>query len=80
MDQRQAAAICVEFSFACAFHSAELEYVFGTLDVRQGATWKTEDRKLSEQMMKYWTNFAKAGYLCGGALPRMQRIWTLPRN
>jgi len=46
---------------AKAFHSAELEYVFGTLDVRQGAAWKPEDRVLSRQMMDYWTNFAKTG-------------------
>jgi para-nitrobenzyl esterase len=46
---------------AKAFHSAELEYVFGTLDVRQGAVWKPEDWTLSQQMMDYWTNFAKTG-------------------
>lgn len=44
-----------------AFHSDDIEYVFGTLDTRQGAVWRPEDRKLSEQMMSYWTNFAKTG-------------------
>jgi para-nitrobenzyl esterase len=44
-----------------AFHSDDIEYVFGTLDTRPGAEWRPEDRKLSEQMMDYWTNFAKAG-------------------
>jgi para-nitrobenzyl esterase len=44
-----------------AFHSDELEYVFGTLDVRRGATWQPEDRKLSQQMVTYWTNFARTG-------------------
>jgi para-nitrobenzyl esterase len=58
---------------AKAFHSAELEYVFGTLDVRQGATWKPEDRKLSEQMMGYWTNFAKTGDPNSPGLPRWPR-------
>ena len=56
-----------------AFHSAELEYVFGTLDVRQGATWKPEDRALSHNMMDYWTNFAKTGDPNGAGLPRWPR-------
>jgi para-nitrobenzyl esterase len=53
-----------------AFHSDELEYVFGTLDVRHGATWRPEDRRLSEQMMDYWTNFARTGDPNGKGLPR----------
>jgi para-nitrobenzyl esterase len=44
-----------------AFHSDDIEYVFGTLDTRPGAEWRPEDRKLSEEMMDYWTNFAKTG-------------------
>ncbi|WP_263359308.1 carboxylesterase/lipase family protein [Acidicapsa ligni] len=44
-----------------AFHSDDIEYVFGTLDTRPGAVWRDEDRKLSDQMMSYWTNFAKKG-------------------
>jgi para-nitrobenzyl esterase len=44
-----------------AFHSDDIEYIFGTLDTRPGAVWRPEDRKLSEQMMSYWTNFAKKG-------------------
>jgi para-nitrobenzyl esterase len=42
-------------------HAEELEYVFGTLDTRKGFTWRPEDRKLSEEIMSYWTNFAKTG-------------------
>jgi para-nitrobenzyl esterase len=56
-----------------AFHSDELEYVFGTLDVRRGATWQPEDRRLSEQMAGYWTNFARTGDPNGEGLPHWPR-------
>jgi para-nitrobenzyl esterase len=52
-----------------AFHSDDIEYIFGTLDTRPGAVWRPEDRKLSEQMMSYWTNFAKKGDPNGPGLP-----------
>jgi para-nitrobenzyl esterase len=52
-----------------AFHSDDIEYVFGTLDTRPGAVWRAEDRKLSEQMMSYWTNFARTGDPNGPGLP-----------
>lgn len=45
---------------AGAFHSAELWYIFGTLN----RCWRpvTEgDYVLSESMMEFWTNFAKTG-------------------
>ena len=44
-----------------AFHSDDIEYVFGTLDSRQQATWRPEDRALSNQIQQYWTNFARTG-------------------
>jgi para-nitrobenzyl esterase len=52
-----------------AFHSDDIEYVFGTLDTRPGETVRPEDRKLSEEMMSYWTNFAKSGDPNGAGLP-----------
>jgi para-nitrobenzyl esterase len=52
-----------------AFHSDDIEYVFGTLDTRPGAVWRPEDRKLSDEMMDYWTNFAKTGDPNGEGLP-----------
>jgi para-nitrobenzyl esterase len=54
---------------AAAFHSDDIEYVFGTLDTRPGAVWRDSDRKLSDQMMSYWTNFAKTGNPNGPGLP-----------
>jgi para-nitrobenzyl esterase len=56
-----------------AFHSAELEFVFGTLDVRAGASWAPEDRRLSGEIATYWTNFARTGDPNGGALPHWPR-------
>ena len=44
-----------------AFHSDDIEYVFGTLNSRNIAAWRPEDRKLSDQMGVYWTNFARTG-------------------
>ncbi len=52
-----------------AFHSDDIEYIFGTIDTRPGAVWRDEDRKLSDQMMSYWTNFAKTGDPNGPGLP-----------
>jgi para-nitrobenzyl esterase len=56
-----------------AFHSDDIEYVFGTLDTRPGAVWRPEDRTLSEQMMSYWTNFARSGDPNGAGLPEWPR-------
>ncbi len=56
-----------------AFHSDDIEYVFGTLDTRPGAEWRPEDRKLSEEMMGYWTNFARSGDPNGQGLPEWPR-------
>jgi para-nitrobenzyl esterase len=43
-----------------AYHSAEIEYVFGTLDWKK-ISWRPEDYKVSAEMGTYWTNFAKTG-------------------
>jgi len=44
-----------------AFHSDDIEYVFGTLDSRAGAKWAPEDYKLSDLIESYWTGFARTG-------------------
>jgi para-nitrobenzyl esterase len=53
-----------------AFHSDDIEYVFGNLDSRKGAAWRPEDYKLSELMQTYWTNFAKTGNPNSPGLPQ----------
>ena len=52
-----------------AFHSDDIEYVFGALDTRPGWAVRPEDRKLSDEMMGYWTNFARTGDPNGAGLP-----------
>ena len=52
------------------FHSDDIEYVFGTIDSRPGATFTPADRKMTEQMQQYWTNFAKTGDPNGASLPK----------
>jgi para-nitrobenzyl esterase len=52
------------------FHSDDIEYVFGNLDSRQGMAVRLEDRKMSEIIQNYWTNFAKTGDPNGSDLPK----------
>lgn len=53
-----------------AYHSSEIEYVFGQLDSKAGIPWRAEDRELSELLRKYWTNFARTGDPNGPGLPK----------
>jgi para-nitrobenzyl esterase len=52
-----------------AYHSAEIEFVFGMLDSKK-LPWRPADYALSEQMGSYWTNFAKTGNPNGTGLPK----------
>ncbi|HKV04312.1 MAG TPA: carboxylesterase/lipase family protein [Candidatus Acidoferrales bacterium] len=51
-----------------AFHAAEIAYVFGTF--AWPFPWNDADKRLSETMMSYWTNFAKTGDPNAGNLPK----------
>jgi para-nitrobenzyl esterase len=53
-----------------AYHASEIPYVFGTLHNRNWTLTDT-DRKLSDEMARYWSNFAIAGDPNGKGLP----IW-----
>lgn len=52
-----------------AFHSAELWYMFGTLD-KCWRPMEKADYELSERMVSYWTNFAKTGNPNGEGVPQ----------
>jgi para-nitrobenzyl esterase len=56
-----------------AYHSAEIEYVFGQLDSKAHVDWRASDRQLSGQMQKYWANFARSGNPNGSELANWPR-------
>jgi para-nitrobenzyl esterase len=58
-----------------AAHGSEISYVFGTLNPGF-MQWTDRDRALSDQMMTYWTNFAKTGDPNGGGQPHWARFTT----
>jgi para-nitrobenzyl esterase len=49
-------------------HGSELYYVFGFMEALLG--FDDEDREFSDQIISYWTNFAKTGNPNGEGVPR----------
>ena len=56
-----------------ARHAGEIEYVFGALDSSPNVPWQDSDRRLSDLMMSYWSNFARTGDPNGPGLPEWPR-------
>ena len=52
-----------------AGHTAEIRFAYGAL-WREQRAWTKDDLALQEQMIGYWTNFAKTGDPNGDALPK----------
>ncbi|HVU33858.1 MAG TPA: carboxylesterase family protein, partial [Opitutaceae bacterium] len=53
---------------AVAPHASDIEYVFQMLSSRR-LPWRPDDRRVSDLMATYWTNFAKTGNPNGPGLP-----------
>lgn len=51
-----------------AYHSGDLALVFGNTD-KVGFDWTGVDRKVSQNMMSYWINFARSGNPNGDQVP-----------
>jgi para-nitrobenzyl esterase len=70
-DQKQPPSLLSAFfKYTGAPHGSEMPYTFQHLDQTLGVRYTDEDRKLSETMATYWTNFAKKGNPNGAGLPQ----------
>ena len=56
-----------------AIHASDIPYAFGNLANIPGVLWEPGDRRLSDAMATYWTNFARTGNPNGGGLPEWPR-------
>ncbi len=53
-----------------SFHSADITYVFQSLDKTPERPFTGKDREISSQVSDYWINFVKTGNPNGSALPQ----------
>jgi len=64
-----------------ARHAGDIEYVFGTLTFAvPRVSWTADDERLSDQMMSYWSNFAKRGDPNAEGLPAWPPYQTSDRK
>jgi para-nitrobenzyl esterase len=68
-DQQQTSSLFSAFKPRGAGHGAEIPYIFKHLDQNPERQYTDDDRRLSEMMAKYWTNFARNGNPNGEGLP-----------
>jgi para-nitrobenzyl esterase len=69
-DQSQpASALTVLLKSSGAYHGSDCAYAFNHLDQDPKIKYTDEDRRLSEIMVNYWTNFVKYGDPNGQGLP-----------
>jgi para-nitrobenzyl esterase len=59
---------------AGAPHASEIEYVFGTLGNRLGASLTERDASVVRMMNSYWANFARNGNPNGAGMPNWPRF------
>ena len=53
-----------------ALHGYEIDHVFGVpFHDDSYDTYTPEERQLSQQIITFWTNFAKTGYVCQAQSP-----------
>jgi len=61
-------------NYGCkAGHTAEIRFAYGHL-WREARVWSQDDLVLQEQMLGYWTNFAKTGNPNGQVLPEWPKF------
>jgi para-nitrobenzyl esterase len=60
-------------------HAFEIEYAMGNLETNLVYAWTAEDKKISNTMLTYFSNFIKTGDPNGAALPKWSPINNAPQ-